>query len=63
VGVSADSANMVAASGRRGGSVLAELAKGRLRAKIPLLREALAGRFWAEHHGLLVTLLATMPVA
>ena len=34
--------------------VLAELAKGRLRAKIPALREALAGRFRAEHHGLLI---------
>jgi transposase len=33
---------------------LAELARGRLRAKIPALREALAGRFRAEHHGLLV---------
>lgn len=35
-------------------NVLAELAKGRLRAKIPALREALAGRFRAEHHGLLL---------
>jgi transposase len=34
--------------------VLAELAKGRLRAKIPALTEALAGRFRVEHHGLLV---------
>ena len=34
--------------------VLAALAKGRLRAKLPALREALAGRFRAEHHGLLV---------
>jgi transposase len=34
--------------------VLAELAKGRLRAKLPALREALAGRFRTEHHGLLV---------
>src|SRR3954452_12989952 len=33
---------------------LAELARGRLRAKIPALREALAGRFRVEHHGLLV---------
>ena len=33
---------------------LAELAKGRLRSKIPALREALAGRFRVEHHGLLV---------
>jgi len=34
--------------------VLAELAKGRLRAKLPALREALAGRFRSQHHGLLV---------
>lgn len=34
--------------------VLAELAKGRLRSKIPALREALAGRFRADHHGFLV---------
>jgi transposase len=34
--------------------VLAELAKGRLRAKLPALREALQGRFRTEHHGLLV---------
>jgi transposase len=34
--------------------VLAELAKGRLRAKLPALREALAGRFRTEHHGLLI---------
>jgi hypothetical protein len=34
--------------------VLAELAKGRLRAKLPALREALTGRFQTEHHGLLV---------
>jgi transposase len=34
--------------------VLAALAKGRLRAKLPALRAALAGRFRTEHHGLLV---------
>jgi transposase len=34
--------------------VLAALAKGRLRAKLPALREALAGRFRTYHHGLLV---------
>ena len=33
--------------------VLAELAKGRMRAKIPVLREALEGRF-CEHHALLI---------
>jgi transposase len=35
--------------------VLAELARGRLRSKIPALREALMGEFHVEHHGLLVT--------
>jgi transposase len=33
---------------------LAELAKGRLRAKIPQLQEALASRFDVSHHGVLV---------
>jgi transposase len=33
--------------------VLAELAQGRLRSKIPELRQALAGRFRVGHHGLL----------
>ena len=33
--------------------VLAELAKARLRSKIPALREALTGAFHVEHHGLL----------
>jgi transposase len=33
---------------------LAQLARGRLRAKIPALREALAGRCRVAHHGLLV---------
>src|SRR5436305_596120 len=36
---------------------LAELAKGRLRAKIPQLREALASRFELAHHGVLVASL------
>jgi transposase len=35
--------------------LLAQLAKGRLRQKLPALREALAGRFRSEHHGLLVS--------
>jgi transposase len=34
--------------------VLAELAKGRLRSKIPALREALNGEFRVAHHGILV---------
>ena len=36
---------------------LAELARGRLRAKIPQLREALANRFDLAHHGVLVAQL------
>jgi transposase len=39
---------------------LAELARGRMRAKIPQLQEALRGRFDLAHHGVLVaSLLAT----
>src|SRR5579859_2392195 len=34
--------------------VLAELAKGRMRTKIPQLQEALATRFDISHHGVLV---------
>lgn len=39
-------------AGQRDPAVLAEMAKGRMRAKIPELKDALAGRF-SEHHGLL----------
>src|SRR5881397_3416964 len=35
--------------------VLAELARGRLRQKLPALQEALTGRFRSDHHGLLVS--------
>jgi transposase len=41
--------------GERDPGVLAELARGRLRNKLPKLREALRGRFSA-HHALLVRL-------
>ena len=40
-------------SGTRDPEIIAELARGRLRAKLPLLREALRGRF-TGHHALLV---------
>ncbi len=40
-------------AGSRDPQALAELAKGRLRAKLPALREALEGRF-SDHHGLLI---------
>jgi len=36
---------------------LAELSKGKMRAKIPQLREALQGRFQLEHHGIMVAQL------
>ena len=41
-------------AGQSDPDALAELARGRLRSKIPALREALAGHFRVEHHGLLV---------
>jgi transposase len=42
-------------AGERDPQVLAELAKGKLRKKLPELRQALRGRF-GDHHGLLVGL-------
>lgn len=39
-------------AGQRDPEALAEMAKGRMRSKIPALQDALAGRF-SEHHGLL----------
>ena len=42
-------------AGERDPDVLAELAKGRLRSKMPQLRQALRGRF-GDHHALLVGL-------
>jgi transposase len=48
---------MIAAliDGERDPDVLAELARGRLRVKLPTLREALRGRF-RDHHGLMLRL-------
>jgi transposase len=46
-------------AGQTDPAVLADLAKTRLRAKIPELRDALAGRFRVEHHGPLVARLLT----
>jgi transposase len=43
--------------GRSDPVVLAELAKGRMRKKIPQLREALASRFDIAHHGVLIASL------
>ena len=36
---------------------LAELSKGKMRAKIPQLREASQSRFTIEHHGIMVAQL------
>jgi transposase len=55
LGVSGRAMLRALVAGERGPGVLAELAKGRLRAKLPQLRQALRGRF-GEHHGLLVGL-------
>jgi transposase len=54
LGVSGRAILAALVAGVRDPEILAELAKGRLRAKIPLLQEALVGRFGA-HHGLLVS--------
>ena len=54
LGVSGRAMLQALVAGTHDPQVLAALAKGRLRAKLPALREALAGRFRTEHHGLLV---------
>jgi transposase len=55
LGVSGRAMLKALVAGERDPTVLAELAKGKLRAKIPELRRALRGRF-GEHHALLVRL-------
>src|ERR671913_696832 len=55
LGVSGRAMLAALVAGERDPQVLAELAKGRLRSKLPQLRQALRGRF-REHHGLLVGL-------
>jgi transposase len=55
LGVSGRSMLKALIAGERDPDVLASLAKGRLRAKLPLLRQALRGRF-GEHHALLIGL-------
>jgi transposase len=54
VGVSGRAMLEALVAGTHDPEVLAALAKGRLRAKLPALRAALAGRSRTEHHGLLV---------
>jgi len=55
LGVSGRAMLTALVAGERDPQVLAELAKGRLRAKLPQLRQALRGRFRA-HHALLIRL-------
>ena len=55
LGVSGRAMLAALVAGERDPRVLAELARGRLRAKLPQLRHALRGRF-GDHHGLLVGL-------
>jgi transposase len=55
LGVSGRAMLKALVAGQRDPGVLAELARGRLRAKLPQLRHALRGRF-GDHHGLLVGL-------
>ena len=54
IGVSGRAMLAALVAGTHDPQVLAALAKGRLRAKLPALREALAGRFRTDQHGLLV---------
>jgi transposase len=56
LGVSGRAMLAALVAGERDPEVLAELAKGRLRRKIPELQEALRGRF-KEHHALLIRLI------
>ncbi len=55
LGVSGRAMLAALVAGERDPDMLAELAKGRLRRKIPALRQALRGRF-TEHHALLIGL-------
>jgi transposase len=54
IGVSGRAMLEALVAGTHDPEVLAALAKGRLRSKLPALQEALAGRFRTDHHGLLV---------
>jgi transposase len=56
LGVSGRAMLAALVAGERDPEVLAELARGRLRKKIPELREALRGRF-KDHHALLIGLI------
>ena len=56
VGVSARAMLTALVDGQRDTAVMADMARSKMRAKIPDLREALTGRF-DDHHGLLVSQL------
>jgi transposase len=58
LGVSARAMLAALIAGERDGAVLAGLALGRLRAKIPALEQALAGWF-SDHHGFLIEMILT----
>jgi len=59
-GVSAQAMLRALAGGERDPEILAELARGTLRRKLPALREALVGRFRAHHALLLGEILAKL---
>lgn len=54
LGVSARAMLEALVAGGHDPAALADLARGRLRAKLPALREALEGHFRTEHHGLMI---------
>jgi hypothetical protein len=54
LGVSGRAMLEVLAQGTTDPTMLAELARGRLRGKLPALRAALAGRFRTPHHAFLM---------
>ncbi len=60
LGVSGRAMLKALVEGTRDPQVLAELAKGRLRAKIPALKEALTGRFGAHHALIVGTILSKL---
>lgn len=60
LGVSARAMLQAMVEGTTDPEVLAELARGRLRAKIPALKEAMAGRFGAHHALIVGTILSKL---
>lgn len=60
LGVSGRAMLKALVEGTRDAGVLAELAKGRLRKKLPALKDALEGRFGAHHSLLVATILSKL---